>query len=255
MLSPTMDDKIWFKNNFQKIIMYCIVNMSTEYRLNKLYESNVPAVRNVNNTCDSYKDWYGQIIANLTATNAALNVWYSTWKATYDPDVTDVSLATIYTTDKPLFSQLQAILDDQKSFFDSIKGSRLANADAISFTWGSSTNQEKTLKGKFPFGNVSNLSSDVSLNNILDTATDDDLDTNSYLVRHQYQLGVFNEESILLDLKFGGNDPGDISDLYDRVTSATDGTSIISQNNRIIANLTFNINRCSQIQHMLTYVK
>lgn len=235
--------------------MYCIVNMSTEYRLNKLYESNVPAVRTVNAACDSYKDWYNQIIANLTATNDALNTWYSTWKATYDPDVTDVSLATIYTTDKPLFSQLQSILDDQKSFFDSIKGSRLPNADAISFTWASSVNQERTLKGKFPFGNLSNLSSDVSSNNILNTATDADMDTNQYLVRYQYQLGVFNEEAILLDLHFGGANPGDISDLYDRVTSATDGTSIISQNNRMIANLTFNANRCGQIQHMLTYVK
>ena len=140
--------------------------MSTDYRLNKLYDSNIPAVRDVNEICDLYKDWYGQLIANLTATNVALGAWYSTWKATYDPDVTDVSLSTIYTTDKPLFAQLQVILNDQKSNFDSIKSSRLPNADPISFVWNSTINQEKTLKGKFPFGSVSNLSSDVSfLNN------------------------------------------------------------------------------------------
>lgn len=228
--------------------------MSTDYRLNKLYESNVPAVREINATCDTYKDWYATIIANLTTTNTALTSWYNTWKATYDPDVTDVSLATIYTTDKPLFSQLQTILDDQKLFFDSIKSNRLPNTDAISFTWGSSTNQEKTLKNRYTLGKISNLSSDVSTNNILDTATDADLDTNQYLVRYQYQIGAFNEESILLDLHFGGANPGDISDLYDRIISATDGTSVISQNNRLIKNLTFNINRCSQIQSMLTYI-
>lgn len=228
--------------------------MSTDYRLNKLYESNVPAVRDINEMCESYKEWYGTINANLATTNTALTSWYNTWKATYDPDVTDVSLATIYTTDKPLFSQLQTILDDQKAFFDSVKTNRLANTDAISFTWGSTTNQEKTLKNRYTLGQISNLSSDVSSNNILNTASDADLD-NKYLVRHQYQIGAFNEEAIILDLHFGGGNPGDISDLYDRIISATDGTSVISQNNRLIKNLTFNINRCNQIQTMLTYIK
>jgi hypothetical protein len=212
-------------------------------------------VRDINEVCDLYKEWYGQIIANLTTTNAALTTWYNTWKSSYDPDTTDVSLATIYASDKPLFSQLQTILDDQKAFFDSIKTNILPNTDAISFTWGSSTNQERTLKNRYTLGKIANLSTDVSTNNILNTASDADLDTNKFIVRHQYQIGTFNEEAILLDLHFGGSVPGDISDLYSRVITASDGTSIKSQNNRLIANLTFNINRCSQIQTMLTYIK
>ena len=229
--------------------------MSTSSRLDALYDSTVPGVRDANENCNSYKDWYGQLIANLTTNNAALTSWYNTWVATYDPDVTDVSLSTIYASDKPLFSELQTILTDQKTLFDDVKGSRLINNDAISFTWASTSNQTKTLKGKYNYGTLANLSTDVSLSNILNTATDADLDTNKWLIRHEYQIGTHNEESMILDLHFAGANPANISDLYNRVINSTDGTSIISQNKRLIKELQFNIDRASSIQTMLTYIK
>ena len=229
--------------------------MSTEYRLNKLYDSNVPAVREINDMCDSYKEWYETLIASLITSNQTLTGWYNTWKANYDPDITDVSLSTIYTTDKPLFSQLQSILNDQKAFFDSIKSNRLSNTDSISFVWDSSVNREKTLKNRYTLGQVSNLSSNVSPDNVVNTNVDTDLETNNYLVRHQYQVGAFNQESVIIDLHFGNSDAGNVSDLYNRIITATDGTSVVSQNNRMIKDLTFNISRCSQIQNMLTYIK
>ena len=229
--------------------------MSTTSRLDALYDSNVPGVRNINEICDLYKEWYGKLIANLTTSNTSLTAWYNTWVGIYDPTITDVSLSTIYSSDKPLFSELQTILNDQKTFFDSIKASKLPNADAISFTWNSTTNQTKTLKGKFSYGVLSNLSTDTSSSNILDTANDADLDTNKYIVRDHYQVGTFNEESIELDLHFSNASPGDISDLYNRVINATDGTSIVAQNRRLIEVLNFNIGRCNSIQTMLTYIK
>ena len=229
--------------------------MSTSTRLDALYDSSVPGVRNTNECCDLYKEWYGKLIANLTVTNSALTSWYNTWVATYDSTVTDVSLATIYTTDKPLFAELQTILNDQKSFYDSIKVARLPNTDAISFTWGSSTNQVKTLKGKYTYGKISNLSSTNTAGTILDTATDADITTNKYIVRDEYQIGTFNEEAFLIDLHFGGGSAGDISDLYDRIVNATDGTNIVSQNKRLIEALNFNINRCHSIKSMLTYIR
>lgn len=229
--------------------------MSTTSRLDALYESNIPNVRNNNETCDSFKTWYNQIIANLTANNASITSWHATWVAIYDPDITDVSLSTIYASDKPLFAELQTILTDQKDFFDDIKGKRLLNNEAISFTWGASTGQERVLKGQYTHGKLPNLSTDVSLSNILNTASDADLDTNKWLVRHQYQIGTYNGEAMLLDLHFGGGVPGDISDLYDRAISATDGTSIISQNKRMIRELQFSVNRANDIQTMLTYIR
>jgi hypothetical protein len=229
--------------------------MSTSTRLDKLYDSNIPGIRNTNECCDLYKEWYGKIIANLTVTNSALISWFNSWVASYDPTLTDVSLSSIYNVDKPLFAELQTILNDQKSFFDSVKASRLPNADAISFAWASSTNQNKSLKGKYTYGIISNLSTTTSSTTVLDTAVDMNLDTNMFIVQDEYQIGNFNEESILLDLHFGGAVPGNISDLFDRVCCSTDGTSIVSQNKRLVEELTFNINRASSIQTMLTYIK
>lgn len=229
--------------------------MATSSRLDALYDSNVPSVRSTNEFCDKYKEWYNKIIANITISNTALTTWYNTWLATYDPAVTDVSLSTIYSSDKTLFTELQTILTDQKAFFDSIKASRLPNSDSISYTYGSSTNQTKTMKGKYSYGTVANLTTDISSSLILDTVTDVNLATNRYLVKHYYQIGTFNEEEFLLDLWFGGASAADISDLYDRVINATDGTSIVAQNKRIIEALTFNIDRCNNIQTMLTYIK
>lgn len=229
--------------------------MSTTSRLDALYDSNVPSVRSTNETCDYYIEWYNKLIANITITNEALTTWYNTWLASYDPGVTDVSLSTIYASDKTIFTQLQAILTDNKAFYDSIKGSKLPNADSITFIYGSTVNQSKTLKGKYSYGTVANLSSDISSSLILNTVNDVDLDTNKYLSKLYYQVGSFNEEANEIDLWFNGSGPGDISNLYDRIINATDGTTIIAQNKRLIDALTFNINRCNSIKTLLTYVK
>ena len=229
--------------------------MSTTSRLDALYDSNVPSVRSTNESCESYKEWYNKLIANITITNEALANWYNTWLATYDPAVTDVSLSTIYSSDKTLFTQLQEILTDNKVFYDSVKSSKLSNADSITFAYGSTTNQSKTLKGKYSYGTVANFSSDISSSLVLDTVTDSDLTTNRYLSKLYYQIGTFNEEANEIDLWFGGAGAGDVSDLYDRVINATDGTTIVAQNKRLIDALTFNINRCTSIQTLLTYVK
>jgi hypothetical protein len=39
--------------------------MSTSSRLDALYDSIVPGVRDANENCNSYKDWYGQLITTL----------------------------------------------------------------------------------------------------------------------------------------------------------------------------------------------
>ena len=235
--------------------MHLIYYMATSSRLDALYDSNVPSVRSTNEFCESYKEWYNKLIANITITNEALITWYNTWLATYNPSVTDVSLSTIYSSDKTLFTELQTILTDQKNFYDSIKSSKLANADSISFVYGTSVNQSKTLKGKYSYGTVANLSSDISNTLILDTVNDIALTTNRYLTKHYYQVGSFNEESIEIDLWFDGIISANVSDLYDRVINATDGSTVIAQNKRLIDALTFNINRCNSIQTLLTYVK
>jgi len=235
--------------------MFSYFNMATVSRLDSLYDSNIPSVRLTNEMCNSYKSWYNSLISNITVSNEALLVWYNTWISTYDPTIIDISLSVVYDNNKSMINELQAILLDQKSFYDGIKASKLSNAENITFTYGDGVNNARTLKGKYNYGTVSHLASDIDDTLILNTSTDTDISVNTFLVKNYYHVGNFNEEEFVIDLLFGGAVPGNVSDLYDRVVNATDGTSLISQNRRLIASLAFNISRCDGIQTMLTYVK
>jgi hypothetical protein len=220
-------------------------------RLDKLYTTNAPGIRGLANICDSYIDLYGKLKNNLIIVNTAHQEWYNSWIPSYDDAITDVSLSTIYASDRNLFAELQQNLANQMTFFNSIKASKLPNGDAVSFTYGSTTNQNRTLKGRFNMGSIGNLTTDISTTLILDTASDADLDTNKYISKYYFQIGDYNVEDMHMDLHFGGADPANISNLYDYVINATDGTNLVDKNNRLIGQLAFNINKCNNFKLML----
>lgn len=231
-------------------------------RLERLYDSNEPGIRNLTDICDVYLNVYSKLKNNIIVTNNALAGWYNTWVVQYDGVIEDLSLNDIFAVNRNMFKDVQDILKNQNTFFNSVKLSRLPNGDTISFTinmptgTGTSTNQTRDIKAKYNLGTVSNLGSDVSAGSVIVT-TDltTDLSTNKFLSKYYYQIGTFALESLVIDTHFGGSECGTISDLYEKIlgTNNQNGTSIIEKNTRLVEQLVFSINMINDLKKMLTY--
>jgi hypothetical protein len=243
-------------------------------RLDRLYDTNEPGIRNLAETCDIYLNVYSKLKNNIIVTNSALTSWYNTWIIQYDGETNDPSLNDIYSVNKNIFKDLQDILKNQYTFFYSVKSSRLPNGDCICFKIdlpngvANVTNQTRDIRARFNLGTVSNLGLDISTSNVIDTRdTTQDLSSNHFLVKHYYQIGTFALEKIEIDTYFGFETIGSISSLYKKIIgsnsdccSGTDGVeevengnSIIEKNNRLIEQLVFSINMINDLKKMLTY--
>jgi len=231
-------------------------------RLAKLYDTNEPGIRNLADICDIYIGVYSKLKNNIIVTNNALAGWYNEWVGQFNGTDNDPSLNVVYSEKKNLITGLQSILKNQNTFFNSIKLTRLPNGDNIYFSpnvplgTGTQTNQTRDIKARYNLGSVCNLGSDLSTNLVIDPMDEtQDLSSNSFICKYYYQIGNFSLEKIEIDAKFGTNDIGKISDLYERIfgTNNQNGSSIIEKNTRLIEQLVFSINMVNDLKKMLTY--
>lgn len=249
-------------------------------RLDKLYDSNEPGIRNLVDNCDIYLNIYSKLKNDIILINSSLTTWYNTW--INDPSLnefsssSDPSLNTILNYNKSMFVALQNILINQFNFMKSIKSLRLSNGDSVTFLPNTSiggintcTNQMRYIRARFNLGAVSNIGIDSSSNKIVDfksllnltsTSTALDISSNRYIAKYYYQIGVFPLESYEIDTWFSGTQSGTISQLFKSVIGFVgensddgDGTSIIEKNNRLIEQLVFSINMVNDLKKMLTY--
>ena len=224
--------------------------MSKQSRLDALYDSHNVNVTTNNRFCDIHITENSKLISSIEMTNQSLNNWFNNWSSVYDTDVSDISLSTVYDENKIMFKELQTILNDQQMTFNDIKNTKITGSDTIGYTYGSDMNQTRTLRGKVSYGTISNLATDVSLSQVIDLTSDIEINTNHYLVKHYYQIGMFNKEDIVIDLLNGDTL---LKVLFDRVINSTN--NIVTQNQRLIKSLQFNIDRCNGIKLLLTYIK
>lgn len=231
-------------------------------RIDKLYDTNEPGIRNLADICDIYLNVYSKLKNNIIITNNALFAWHNTWVIQYDGVETDPSLNNVFDVDRNMFKDLQDILKNQNIFYNSVKSSRLPNGDPICFTinmptgTGSIINQTRNIRAKYNLGIVSNLGSDISNSSVIITADlTKNLSTDSYLAKYYYQIGMFALESLEVDTYFSTSNCGTVSQLYNVVlgTNNQDGTSIIEKNNRLVEQLVFSINMVNDLKKMLTY--
>ena len=238
-------------------------------RLERLYDTNEPGIRNLAETCDIYLNVYSKLKNNIIVTNSALTSWYNTWIIQYDGEINDPSLNDIYSVNKNIFKDLQDILANQYTFFKSVKSSRLPNGDCISFVIdlpdgiANVTNQTRYIRARYNLGTVSNLGLDISTSNVINTRdTTQDLSSNHFLMKYYYQIGTFSLEKLEIDTYFSTENIGAISNLYKKIIGSSgdcgvdeieDGTSIIEKNNRLIEQLVFSINMINDLKKMLTY--
>lgn len=254
------------------------INMNN--RLDKLYDSNEPGIRNLVDKCDTYLNIYSKLKNDIIIINSSLITWYNTW--VNDPSLNefsaygDPSLNLMLYYNKNMFVALQNILTNQYNFIKSINGFRLPNGECVTFTPNTSiggintaTNQIRHIRARFNLGTVSNIGIDSSSNQIVDfksllnlttTSTTLDLSSNRYFAKYYYQIGLFPLESYEVDIWFSGTQSGTISQLFKSVIGFIGensdigyGTSIIEKNNRLIEQLVFSINMVNDLKKMLTY--
>jgi hypothetical protein len=231
-------------------------------RLDKLYDTNEPGIRNLADICDIYINVYSKLKNNIFVTNCGLTSWYNNLVSHYDGDTNDISLSNLFEVNRNSIGELQDYLKNQNTFFNSIKLTRLPNGDKIYFTpniptgTGVQLNQTRDIKARYNLGSISNLGSDISQNSVINVLDmEQDLSSNSFICKYYYQIGNFPLEKLEIDTKFDTSDIGSLSDLYKNIigTNEQNGQSIIEKNNRIIEQLVFSINMVNDLKKMLTY--
>jgi hypothetical protein len=244
-------------------------------RMEGLYDTNEPGIRNLVEICDVYLNIYNQLKNQYIITNSTLTNWYNTWKndASLNQFLTsnaDPSLNDVYANNKNMIKTIQDILTAQYNFTKSVKGFRLPNGDTAVFSpniptgSGTTKNQVRLMRARYNMGAVSNIGIDISSTDTINCQTLDisnfNLQTNRYITKYYYQIGTFPIEGMVLDTWNGGTTPTTLSVFFKNIMGfiGDDGavgptTSIYERNNRLIEQLTFSINMINDLKRMLTY--